>query len=233
MTYYEDRTFCEFEECLLFKSCKVALTNDIKEEARLWRSPLKKEQLPICVFATKPTCFKEKFMKKEKIQQKIEETKAKLKELEKELEKETMPPIVGCWEGGTYWSPYHDGDIERFNDYASEAELESGRIFETKEQAELSAMIGAAKTKLKQAIAKVNWENDKWEPDWLAQKDKNTIEYAWTFKSFKTCSCHYYQHKPNDYYFENPEDFKTIKEKLGENWKEILWLAILEQAKPE
>ncbi len=51
MISYKDMTFCRENECRLFNSCFRALTEEVREEARLWYDT------PICLFSDVPVCF--------------------------------------------------------------------------------------------------------------------------------------------------------------------------------
>lgn len=53
MMCYRDRTFCGFKDCANFNACSRRLTEAVEKAAELLR-------LPICQFAEKPDCFKEK-----------------------------------------------------------------------------------------------------------------------------------------------------------------------------
>ena len=50
MICYKDMTFCEYTECIKFKECPRALTQQIGEEAN-------SINLPISRFADKPKCY--------------------------------------------------------------------------------------------------------------------------------------------------------------------------------
>lgn len=54
MMCYRDMTFCGFwEDCKKAKTCRRALTNEIKEKAEKWM-----KNAPICQFVDKPDCWK-------------------------------------------------------------------------------------------------------------------------------------------------------------------------------
>ncbi len=57
MISYKDMTFCRENECRLFNDCHRALTDEVREEARLWYGG---DDAPICLFADVPTCFEGK-----------------------------------------------------------------------------------------------------------------------------------------------------------------------------
>lgn len=50
---YRDRTYCPYSDCADFAKCSRRLTESVKQAAGLLR-------MPICQFAEKPDCFKEK-----------------------------------------------------------------------------------------------------------------------------------------------------------------------------
>ncbi len=54
MIGYKDRTFCRENECRLFNDCHRALTEEVREGARLWWGS---DAAPICTFTDVPVCF--------------------------------------------------------------------------------------------------------------------------------------------------------------------------------
>lgn len=50
---YRDMTWCPYSDCADFAKCSRRLTDSVRQAAELLR-------LPICQFAEKPDCFKEK-----------------------------------------------------------------------------------------------------------------------------------------------------------------------------
>ncbi len=57
MIGYKDMTFCRENECRLFRDCHRALTEEVREKARLWYGG---DDAPICLFSDVPTCFEGK-----------------------------------------------------------------------------------------------------------------------------------------------------------------------------
>ena len=55
MICYKDMTFCNYEKCKKFKKCFRKLDDKVKEDAEKWWGG---EDVPICLFAEKPDCFK-------------------------------------------------------------------------------------------------------------------------------------------------------------------------------
>lgn len=58
MMCYRDMTFCDFwRECDVGDHCASALTDRVRAGARAWWG---KDDAPICKFAERPTCFRQK-----------------------------------------------------------------------------------------------------------------------------------------------------------------------------
>jgi hypothetical protein len=53
MFCYKDRTFCPFDKCSKFNTCKTALTEGVQKDAERWM-----KDPPICVYVDKPDCYK-------------------------------------------------------------------------------------------------------------------------------------------------------------------------------
>ena len=54
MICYKDITFCKYKECIKFKNCKVALTDEIKKDAEKWWG---NKDYPIVTYIGKPKCY--------------------------------------------------------------------------------------------------------------------------------------------------------------------------------
>lgn len=59
MMCYRDRRFCQFDDCVSFCTCHMALTPDIKAAAERWWTSAggKAEDTPIDYYADRPICF--------------------------------------------------------------------------------------------------------------------------------------------------------------------------------
>ncbi len=57
MICYRDRTFCPFDTCKHFETCKIALTEQVKKDAKKWWG---KDNPPIAEYVDKPNCYNER-----------------------------------------------------------------------------------------------------------------------------------------------------------------------------
>ena len=55
MLCYRDMTFCDSRDCADWDRCPRAYTEKVKRDAEAWM-----KDPPVCFFAEKPECFKEK-----------------------------------------------------------------------------------------------------------------------------------------------------------------------------
>ena len=63
MMCYKDTTFCSFDNCEKFGTCRRAYTSEVKRAAEAWwvRGGGKPEDTPVCCFADMPGCHSKKF----------------------------------------------------------------------------------------------------------------------------------------------------------------------------
>lgn len=58
---FRDKTFCNFEDCAKFLTCKRGFTEKVRQDSIKWWG---NENAPVCFYADKPECFEEIKMSK-------------------------------------------------------------------------------------------------------------------------------------------------------------------------